>query len=132
MALEAIVLKQSKELLRILRSQGKLTFRRIHSVAVPRGNFKAGTGRFSVNRDMAGMTDLQIYLPNAITLHAEGKSTKGRLSEEQELFRDDLQRFGHHWFLFRSLDDLIDALESFGVETGLKRRGDGVQARKIK
>jgi hypothetical protein len=115
--LESVVLAQCKALLNALRAQGKLTYRRIHSVAIPRGDFSKGFGRFSKNKDMEGISDLVIFLPAGTTLWVELKSSVGKLSEPQKRFQDELMCRGHHYFIARSVQSLETALQTFGVET---------------
>lgn len=54
----------------------------------------------------AGFPDLLVYLPNGRCLHAELKTGKGRLTDAQKQWRDDLKALGIPWALVRSLDDL--------------------------
>ena len=115
--LEGVVLAQCKALLNALRAQGKLTYRRIHSVAIPRGDFSKGFGRFSKNKDMEGISDLVIFLPAGTTLWVELKSSIGKLSEPQKRFQDELMGKGHHYFVARCSTQLESILNTFGVET---------------
>jgi len=66
---------------------------------------------------MEGMSDLVIYLPIGVTLWVELKSAKGKLSEAQEFFQNELAAFGHHYFVARSVNQLETILQTFGVET---------------
>lgn len=115
--LEAVVLKHSRGLLDALKIQKKLDYFRIHSVAIPRGDFTKGFGRFSKNKEMEGMSDLVIYLPAGTTLWVELKSENGRVSPAQDRFKNELQAMGHHYFIARSSGALETILQTFGVET---------------
>ena len=50
-------------------------------------------------------------------LFLELKSQKGRLSPDQEAFRDAVQAQGHGWALVRSLNDALGALADHGFTT---------------
>lgn len=115
--LEGVVLNHCKALLSALKIQGKLNYRRIHSVAIPRGDFTRGQGRFSKNKDMEGISDVVIFLPAATTLWVELKSDTGRLSPAQERFKNEIEVLGHHYRIARSVSQLETILQTFGVET---------------
>jgi hypothetical protein len=63
----------------------------------------------------SGVFDLTILAPVGRAFFMEIKQGKGRLSEEQELFRLALIRMGHPYCIVRSLDDAILALETWGL-----------------
>lgn len=67
-----------------------------------------------------GDPDLKFLPPDGITRYAEVKTATGSLSREQRVFRDHCKASGLDiWALVRSEDDMIAALERWGVE--LKR-----------
>lgn len=107
---EAEVLSGCKKLLTLLKNQGKLTWRRIHVGGM------TIRGRQFKNPDMAGLADLLIFLPRGVTLHCELKATKGHMRFEQTEWMRELSAYGHHYFLIRSVDELISILNSFGVQ----------------
>jgi hypothetical protein len=107
---ECDLLRGCKKTLEIYKALNLLSFRRIHSMPVIRGN-----GGFSKNIDMAGMEDLQIYLPAGVTLHVELKTNTGKQSDRQIERENELKTLGHHYFVVRSLDQLVILLETFGV-----------------
>ena len=63
-----------------------------------------------------GFADLMV-LCDGRALFLELKSVKGRLSPDQEAFRDAVQAQGHAWALVRSLDDALGALADHGFTT---------------
>ena len=63
-----------------------------------------------------GFADL-IVLCEGRVLFLELKSLKGRLSPDQEAFRDAVLAQGHRWALVRSLDDALGALADHGFTT---------------
>ena len=63
-----------------------------------------------------GFADL-IVLCDGRVLFLELKSLKGRLSADQEAFRDAVTAQGHGWALVRSLDDALGALADHGFTT---------------
>ncbi|PXW68498.1 hypothetical protein C7964_1034 [Loktanella sp. PT4BL] len=63
-----------------------------------------------------GFADL-IVLCDGRVLFLELKSLKGRLSPEQEAFRDAILAQGFGWALVRSLDDALGALADHGFTT---------------
>ena len=56
-----------------------------------------------------GFADLMVLCDGRV-LFLELKSLKGRLSSDQEAFRDAVLAQGHGWALVRSLDDALGAL----------------------
>ncbi|MFD1509124.1 VRR-NUC domain-containing protein [Lacimonas salitolerans] len=56
-----------------------------------------------------GFADLMVLCDGRV-LFLELKSIKGRLSANQEAFRDAVLAQGHGWALVRALDDALDAL----------------------
>ena len=63
-----------------------------------------------------GFADLMVLCDGRV-LFLELKSLKGRLSPDQEAFRDAVQAQGHGWALVRSLDDALGALADHGFTT---------------
>ena len=68
-----------------------------------------------------GFADL-VVLAEGRVLFLEVKSPRGRLSEAQARFRDDMRAQGFGWALVRSLDDALDALKAHGVATRIRAR----------
>lgn len=115
---EADLLTQCKHLLRFAANRHGFHWRRVHTVAIPRGNFKTGTGRFSKNLDMAGMPDIMVWLSGARILHLELKSKNGILSEEQKAFQVEMLRLGHIYRVIRKIEDLEEVLAEEGLPFG--------------
>jgi len=63
-----------------------------------------------------GFADL-VVLCDGRVLFLELKSQKGKLSPEQEAFRDAVLAQGYGWALVRSLDDALGALADHGFTT---------------
>ncbi|HBG98577.1 MAG TPA: nuclease [Rhodobacteraceae bacterium] len=63
-----------------------------------------------------GFADLMVLCDGRV-LFLELKSLKGRLSPDQEAFRDAVTAQGHGWALVRSLDDALGALAGHGFTT---------------
>ena len=63
-----------------------------------------------------GFADLMVLCDGRV-LFLELKSIKGRLSANQEAFRDSVLAQGHGWALARSLDDALGALADHGFTT---------------
>lgn len=112
---EAVVLKQCKELLTLLQTRGDLCFKRVHTTAVPiNSKSYTGKGRFRKNEGV-GLPDLLVFLPKGKLLCIECKSDSGRLQASQKAFCELLTRYGHHYYITRSLADLIAILCENGV-----------------
>lgn len=115
---EAAIQKACVELLAVFEAQGKLLF-----FSVPNGAWLAGDDRqramlansFKKQGMRPGVPDLCIVLPRGRMAFAELKSDTGRLSGNQEYWRDRLRHHGHDWWLVRSLDDLRRFLRTLGV-----------------
>jgi hypothetical protein len=54
---------------------------------------------------LSGAADLQILLPNGISIFAETKTPKGRQSDKQVKFERDVIALGFNYFVYRSLDE---------------------------
>ena len=63
-----------------------------------------------------GFADLMVLCDSRV-LFLELKSLKGRLSPNQEAFRDTVLAQGFGWALVRSLDDALTALADYGFAT---------------
>lgn len=63
----------------------------------------------------AGMPDLVLLLPESRCALLEVKTDKGKLSENQEAFRDLVLSLGVMWAVVRSIDDVLAKLEEWGV-----------------
>ncbi len=63
-----------------------------------------------------GFADLMVLCDGRV-LFLELKSLKGKLSPEQEVFRDAMLAQGHGWALVRTLDDALGALADHGFTT---------------
>ena len=91
--LEADLLTEVKRHLNYWKSQGKLDFIRNHVMPVMRSY--RGHLHFTRNKDMEGMPDLTVLLPGGKVLWLELKSSKGKLSKAQELFKKRCELLGH-------------------------------------
>lgn len=60
-----------------------------------------------------GFADLMVLCDGRV-LFLELKSAKGKLSPDQEAFRDAVQAQGHAWALVRSVDDALGTLADNG------------------
>lgn len=107
---EADLLVNVKKILDLFKLQGLLSYRRMHVMPVMRG-----TGRFSVNKDMAGTEDLQIYLYGGKTIYMELKTKKGKQSEAQLAREEELLTLLHDYVVIRSVDELIKCLNERGL-----------------
>lgn len=123
---EAAVLSACRQLLNLLKAQGKLTYKRIHVAPIIRGGGR-GALRFQRNVDMAGMADLLIFffsktLQCAVTVHGECKSDSGRQEPAQKAWQEELASIGHHeYHLFRGVNDLRLVLAKHGIDDGFYR-----------
>jgi hypothetical protein len=107
---EADLLVNVKKILDLFKLQGLLSYRRMHVMPVMRG-----AGRFSVNKDMAGIEDLQIYLYGGKTIYMELKTKKGKQSDAQLQREEELLTLLHDYVVIRSVDELIKCLNERGL-----------------
>lgn len=68
-----------------------------------------------------GFADLMVLCDGRV-LFLELKSLKGKLSPDQEAFRDAVLAQGHGWALVRALDDALGALADNGFTTRVVQR----------
>lgn len=111
---EAQVLKGICETLDLLVGWGKLTYRRINVGPVLRGGGSQPI-RYSKNPHMVGLPDLFVFLKPGIVLLFEVKAPNGKLSKGQEKFRDEMSQMSQHYYILKSIDDLIKILNSYQV-----------------
>lgn len=72
-------------------------------------------GLFKAMGVKAGAADVLILTPVGKFIWIELKTATGRLRPGQEDWRDWCRSIGAPWFLCRSLDDVIEALESLQI-----------------
>lgn len=89
-------------IVKYLRYSGYFVF------SVPNGgNRDARTGKMLKDEGaLAGVSDLIIVLPESVVF-VEVKTDKGKQSESQRLFQDEVTKRGHQYVVWRSLDDAI-------------------------
>jgi hypothetical protein len=87
--------------------------------AVPNGGLrsKAEAARLKWTGALAGVLDLVLVLPEGRSAYWETKAQRGRLSDEQQAFINNLERLGHRWAVVRSVDDARRELQALGIET---------------
>jgi hypothetical protein len=87
--------------------------------AVPNGGLrtKAEAARLKWTGVLAGVYDLVLVLPRGRTAFWETKTDRGRLSADQQAFRDRLVLLGHQHAVVCSIDDARRELIRLGVET---------------
>jgi len=64
---------------------------------------------------MVGLPDLFVFLKPGIVLLFEVKAPNGKLSKGQEKFRDEMSQMSQHYYILKSIDDLIKILNSYQV-----------------
>lgn len=112
---EANLVRGVKELLTLLKKGKELTFRRVHTVGVPRGTF-LGKVRFGKNTDMAGMADFLVFIKDGPVLSIECKGTTTRQTPAQKDWQEELISLGHHYFTVKTLEEVLEILNRFGVK----------------
>lgn len=55
-----------------------------------------------------GIPDLMAYGPKGERLDIEVKTAKGRQSDEQKAYQEEIERRGHQYVLARCLEDVMD------------------------
>ena len=95
-----------KAIVHYLRLRGYLVF------AVPNGGARDSiTGRRLKDEGvLSGASDL-IALKNGEITFIEVKTPCGRLSETQKIFKDKIEKEGHEYLVWRSLQDAVDFCE---------------------
>ena len=86
--------------------------------AVPNGSRRTAGGRAS--NGVAGLTkgvsDLVVLAPGKI-IFAEVKNAKGVVSPEQREFGQSVQTLGHHFAIWRGIEDARNTFAALGVKT---------------
>lgn len=92
--------------------------------AIPNGGFRHIRVAASLKNEgvRRGTPDIFFCLPEGRIAWLEMKAAKGRLTPEQEAFRDGVQALGHHWAMARSVDEAIPHLTKWGVMRSAYRR----------
>lgn len=70
---------------------------------------------------MPGVFDLVVMAPGGFTGFIEVKAGKGKLSEDQEVFRRELLLMGFPYVIARSLDDVRAAIEAWQLPNRLAK-----------
>ena len=84
-----------------------LEWLKLHKFFAFRNNNIAVRGR--TFRGLKGISDIIVILQN-LTCWIEVKSQKGKQSEDQKKFQENVEKRGHIYILARSLEDVIKKL----------------------
>jgi hypothetical protein len=109
---EAILQKQVVQYLRAILPQSIVA-------AIPNGSQRTATGKpaNAIAGLFPGFPDLAVVLPRGQIIFFELKSEKGRLSEAQLSVHLKLQGLNHSCAVVRSIDDVRNALNAWGINT---------------
>lgn len=108
---ETQIQSQIIQYLQVLENQGKLWFTRLNNIPpVNKGPNGKMTFRSLPPGSKRGIPDILILTKHRL-IGVEVKTSTGKQSKEQEVVEDNFIKFGHEYFLVRSLDDVIDILE---------------------
>lgn len=80
---------------------------RCQAIPVPIRKGNKIVGLRQANPDTIGIPDILLVRPGGKLMAIEMKTKTGKLSPEQEHWRDQLLNVGADWLLARSLDDVI-------------------------
>jgi hypothetical protein len=69
---------------------------------------------------MKGAADLVILLPNGVTLLPETKTPTGYQSPAQKSFEHQATALGHHYFVYKSLEQFKEKIKPYLEITGLE------------
>ena len=94
--------------------------------AIPNGGFRHIRVAASLKNEgvRRGTPDIFFCLPGGKVAWLEMKNAKGRLTPEQEAFRDGVRKLGHEWAMARSVDEAIPHLTRWGVMKSAYRRDE--------
>lgn len=113
---ESNTLKACRDYLQFQQNLGKLMYLRLNSGSLFPVNSKTGKS-YRVDLCPVGTTDLVIVRNNPLyfgfpeIIWPETKSTNGKLSKEQEAFREMVIAHGGKHLIVKDADELIKALE---------------------
>jgi hypothetical protein len=79
----------------------------------------------SQKKNKRGVPDLIVWAPGGRTLQIELKAKRGRMSEEQKLFRLNLSRNGHVVHEVKSYKRFIEIVENSASNQDVAARKDG-------
>jgi hypothetical protein len=74
---------------------------------------------------LPGVFDIIVLAPGPKACFIEIKADKGRLTEEQDIFRMDLLKMGFDYCVARSLDDINQAIQAWKLPNRLSEVGNG-------
>jgi hypothetical protein len=77
--------------------------------------FRMNVGAMKIDKrfiqyGVLGMADILSFPLTGVPLWIEVKAEKGKQSPAQKSFRDQVEEYGHHYLLARSLDDVQTAV----------------------
>ena len=95
-----------RAIVRYLRLKGILVF------AVPNGGSRNAREAHNLKLSgvLAGVSDLVILMQNR-AVFVELKTDKGRQSDNQKKFQQDVEKLGFEYYIWRSIDDCIKFVE---------------------
>jgi hypothetical protein len=87
--------------------------------AVPNGSRRTRTGKASngVPGLMKGVSDLVVLAAPHCVIFAEVKTPKGKIRDEQEAFGALVRPLGHHFAVWRSIEDARNTFRALQIKT---------------
>lgn len=96
------------QIVNYLRTNGFLVF------AIANGGSRNAIEGANLKKEgvLAGVADLQVLLNNGKSLFLEVKTEKGKQQQTQKSFEDKCKELGHNYHVVRSVDDVINVLQT--------------------
>ena len=87
--------------------------------AVPNGSRRTASGKASnaVPGLMKGVSDLVVLPKSHVVIFAEIKTPKGKIRDEQEAFGALVRPLGHHFAVWRSIEDARNTFAALNIQT---------------
>ena len=100
-----------KAIMEFLRFQ-KIQCWRIKTVGIPNGE-----GAFRYNNEMRGMADICLIF-KGLSVWFEVKTATGKQTPHQKEFQRQVESAGGFYFLVRSVDDAVSAINQLKIQRG--------------
>lgn len=96
-------------IVQFLRYQGYIVF------AIANGGSRNVVEAVNLKKEgvLAGVADLQVILKDGRSIFLELKTAKGKQSQSQIDFENNLKELGHNYYVIRSIDEVINILDKF-------------------
>lgn len=113
---ESIISKFVKDYLQYMENQKKLMFMRSNAGTQYAMYYQKKNNtikKYKITLAKKGFPDYVVFLPNAITIFIETKSTNSKLSQGQKEVKNILEQMGYEYYVIDSIDVFLGLMKKY-------------------